>query len=92
MDIFAQMAQKIITAQESIIGPIAYQQASKVSGLTIDRAKNIINFTDDKTVVVEKLVKQYKSLFGQASVEACKEAVRSIIAKIPQDQVPPLLR
>lgn len=34
---FAQMVEKIIREQEGIIGPIALEQARKVSGLTIGR-------------------------------------------------------
>jgi len=92
MDVFAQMADRIIKEQESIIGPVAFEQARKVAGLTIDMQKKSIDLTGNKTEVLEKLVEQYKGLFGQASVEACKEAVKSIIDTVPKDQVPPLLR
>ena len=34
--IFSEIAVKIIESQESIIGPIALQQAKKVSGLSLD--------------------------------------------------------
>ncbi len=92
MDIFAQLAEKIIKEQEGIIGPVALEQAHKVKGLNVDWQKHEVSFVGNKTDVVEKLVEQYRSLFGQASVEACKEAVRGIIADVPQNQVPPLLR
>lgn len=92
MDIFAQLAEKIIEEQEHIIGPIALEQARKVAGLSIDWQKKDIQFTGNKTDVLEKLIEQYKSLFGQASVEACKEAVQTIISKLPDNQRPPLLR
>lgn len=92
MDIFVQVAEKIIKKQETIIGPIALLQAEKVSGLTIDWEKQQIILKGNKTEVLEKLVLQYKSIFGQASVEACKEAVRSIISDVPKEQIPPLLQ
>lgn len=92
MDIFAQVAEKIIEEQEHIIGPIALEQARKVPGLTVDWQKKDIQFVGNKTDILEKLVEQYKSLFGQASVEACKEAVQNIINKMPENQRPPLLR
>lgn len=92
MDIFAQLAEKIIEEQEHIIGPIAVEQAKKVPGLSIDWDKHNIQFNGDKTDIIEKLVEQYKGLFGQASVEACKEAVQSVISKVPEEQRPPLLR
>lgn len=92
MDIFAQMAEKIIKEQEGIIGPVALEQAQKVKGLQVDWQKHEVSFEGNKTDIVEKLVEQYQGLFGQASVEACKEAVRGIIADVPQNQLPPLLR
>ena len=92
MDIFAQLVERIIAEQERIIGPIALEQARKVAGLTVDWQKHAIQFSGDKTDIVEKLVEQYQGLFGQASVEACKESVQAILFKVPEDQIPPLLR
>lgn len=92
MDIFAQLVEKIIEEQEHIIGPIALEQAGKVQGLKVDWQKYVIQFSGNKSDIVEKLVEQYKGLFGQASVEACKEAVRNVIEKVPQNEVPSLLR
>ena len=92
MDIFAQLAERIIREQESIIGPIALEQASKVNGLTVNWPKHEIRLEGNKSNVIEKLVEQYQGLFGQASVEACKDAVKGIMSEVPKDQVPPLLR
>lgn len=92
MDIYTQMAEKIIEEQERIIGPIAYEQAAKVSGLVVDRKKHAVAVDGkDKTAIIESLVEQYKALFGQASVEACKEAVKSLLPKLSDNQIPPLL-
>lgn len=92
MDIFSQLVEKIIEEQESIIGPMAMEQAKKVSGLSFDVTTNTVKFTGNKTTVLENLVEKYQELFGQASVEACKEAVKETIGGIPKDQVPILLR
>lgn len=92
MNIFAQLTEKIIKEQEMIIGPVALEQARKVSGITIDWVKKEISLEGNETDVVEKLVEQYKRLFGQASVEVCKEAVRGLINDVPKDKVPTLLR
>ncbi len=92
MDIFVQLAEKIIRQQETIVGPLALEQAEKVNGLNIDWEKQEINLKGDKTDILERLVEQYKGLFGQASVEACKEAVKGIISNVPKEQIPPILR
>ena len=92
MDIFAQMAEKIIKEHESVIGPIALEQAQKVKGLKVDLKNHDISFSGDKTEIVEDLIEQYKKLFGQASVEMCKDAVKGIITQVPASQVPPLLK
>lgn len=92
MDIFAKVVEKIIREQEGIIGPVALEQARKVAGLKIDWSKHEVVLEGDKKEIVEKLVEQYEYLFGQASVEVCKDAVKSIISQVPKDQVPQLLQ
>jgi hypothetical protein len=92
MDIYAQMAAKIIKEQESIIGPIALEQARKVTGLNVDWQKQEVNIAGDESAILEKLVEQYQHLFGQTSVEVCKDAVKSLKSEIPPDKMPPLLR
>jgi hypothetical protein len=90
MELTNHMAEKIIQEQESIIGPIALEQARKVEGLEVvsdDNVKIIGNAKD----VLAKLVDQYANLFGQASVEVCREAVRGLIAQVPKDQIPQIL-
>ncbi len=92
MDIFGQLAKKIIEEQESIIGPVALEEAKKVSGLSVDLKNNTVQLTGNKTTILENLVEKYQELFGQTSVEACKEAVKGIIGEVPREQVPILLR
>lgn len=92
MDIFAKIAEKIIREQEGIIGPVALEQARKVAGLTINWDKHEVVLEGNKKVIVEKLVEQYEYLFGQASVEVCKHAVKDLISTIPQNQMPQFLQ
>jgi len=92
MDIFAQMAAKIIKEQESIIGPIALEQAKKVPGLQVDWAKREVKIAGNESAILEQLVEQYQHLFGQTSVEVCRDAIKGIKADVPADKMPPLLR
>lgn len=91
MDILAQAVEKIVKEQEAIIGPVALEQAKKVKGVSIDPAKQEITIQSNQETVLSDLVKQYEHLFGKASVEVCKEAIKDIADKIPKDQLPPVL-
>lgn len=90
MELYNELAEKIIKEQETILGPIALEQARKVEGLEVlgdDNVKIIGNAKD----VLAKLVDQYEKLFGKASIEVCKEAVRGMIAQVPKDTLPQIL-
>lgn len=74
---------QIIKYQESIIGPMAWNEASKVAGLQVKGAE--VSIVGDGKKVLEGVVRQYETLFGGASVEACKDAVRPLLAKAKVD-------
>lgn len=92
MDIYSQLAEKIIKEQEGIVGPVALEQAKKVQGLSVDWPKHEVKISGNQKEVLEHLVEQYQHLFGRASVEVCKDAVSSIVGQLPKDQIPPLLQ
>lgn len=90
--LFDQMAEKIIELQESIIGPIAIQQAKQVSELNIDWSAHTVGVNGDPKLAIDELVEQYKFLFGQIAVETCKEAASKYLAQLPPDQLPKSLQ
>lgn len=90
-DIYERAAEKIIKEQENIIGPLAIEQAKRVEGLEVG-PHNHISFKGSKVAGLERLVQQYQKLFGQTSVEVCKDAASSFLAKLPSNEVPSLLR
>lgn len=92
MDIYSQIAEKIIKEQENVIGPIALEQAKKVPGLTINWDKHEVVISGNKKDIVDALVDKYKNLFGQASVEVCRDAVRGITSSVPKSDLPVLLQ
>lgn len=92
MAIKDQMAQQIIKEQELVIGPLAWEEAGKVTGLRIDIQAHTVNVEGSSKEVLEKLVKQYERLFGPASREVCRDAVRPLLAQVPPDEVPAVLR
>lgn len=91
MDIYSRLAVKIISEQESIIGPIALEQAQKIPGLSLHWENHNVELQGDEKAIVDKLIIQYQSLFGEASVRVCKDAVRDLLPEVPQGQVPSLL-
>jgi hypothetical protein len=86
-----QLAERIIHEQELVIGPLAWREAKKVHGLVVEGGKTL-GFKGDAKKVLEDLVWQYESLFGPASLEVCRDAVRSVLPSIPAGDVPDVLR
>lgn len=91
MDPYAQGISQIIKEQQAIIGPVAIDQAKKVSGLQVNGVDDV-KVIGNKKQVLENLVNQYAKLFGQASIEVCKEAFAVVSDKIPTTGVPDILK
>jgi hypothetical protein len=93
LNIFAKISLRIIKEQELVIGPLAWDEAAKVSGLhIIDKANGGFTFDGDAREVLNRLVAQYEHLFGKLSREVCKEAARDLITELPVDDVPSSLK
>jgi hypothetical protein len=90
-DVYSQIAQKIIREQEVIIGPVAIEQANRVPNLTVDWSKHSVKVSGDQQAAIDDLVSQYEHLFGQLSVEVCKEATAGLVSKLPSDKRPKTL-
>jgi hypothetical protein len=90
MDPFAQIVSKIIKEQQTIIGPLALEQAKKVQGITIKSTDDIVVSGDHKTVL-NNLVSQYAKIFGEASVQVCRDAFEQYQDKIPPQEIPEIL-
>lgn len=91
MDPYAQVISRIIKEQQAIIGPVALDQAKKVSGLQVISSDDV-KITGNKKEVLGNLVNQYAKLFGKVSVEVCKEAFEPYSTKIPATDIPDILK
>lgn len=94
MNNYSQLISNIIKEQQVIIGPIAIDQANKVGGLSVandGRIKVTITGSDTSKILTE-LVEKYEQLFGRASVEVCRDAVKELKPPIPNDELPQILR
>lgn len=92
MDVYSQIAVKIIKQQESIIGPVAIEQAKRVKELNVDWDKKTVTVSGNEANAIDKLIDQYKELFGQISVEVCKEAAGPLLKNLPADGLPKELK
>lgn len=92
MTIRDQLADYIIKEQAQIIGPVAWEEAGKVSGLRIDISTHQVSVEGNTREVLERLVAQYEKLFGLASREVCRDAVRPLLSQVPQEEIPAVLK
>ncbi len=90
MDIYAQIAEKIIEHQETVVGPVAVQQAQQVSSLKIDWPRHQVSIIGDEPAAIDQLVGQYEVLFGPLAIAVCKEAAAKV--GIAADKLPKSLR
>ncbi|HSX19054.1 MAG TPA: hypothetical protein VLE91_02880 [Candidatus Saccharimonadales bacterium] len=91
MDPIAQAVSKIIKEQQAVIGPLALDQAKKVSGLTLTNSDDV-KVSGNGKEVLEHLVSQYEKFFGKASVEVCREAIDSVRDKLQPADIPDILK
>jgi hypothetical protein len=91
MEVYSEIVKRIIKEQEAIIGPVAVEQAMHIPNLHVEWDKHKVTVKADGPKVVDKLVKQYKSLFGKISVEVCREAAEPLMDKLPKDRLPKTL-
>jgi hypothetical protein len=91
MEVYSEIVKRIIEQQETIIGPVAVEQAMHIPNLEVDWDKHKVTIKADGVKVVDRLVQQYKELFGKISVEVCREAAEPFIKKLPEGQLPKTL-
>jgi len=93
MTIFDQISVRIIKEQELIIGPVAWEEAQKVPGLTVvNQDHDEVQLNGDPKEILNRLVAQYSKLFGKVSTEVRKEAAEDLLVELPADQVPASLQ
>lgn len=92
MDIFDQIAQRIVADQQLIIGPLAVEEAKRVKGLSFDTKTNELFISGDKKKSIDELISRYEQLFGQASIEVCRDAAAPLIPQLKSDEIPTLLQ
>ncbi len=91
MNPLAQAVSLIIKEQQQIIGPLAIDQAKKVPGITIISPQEV-QLTGDGKTILTNLINEYSKIFGQASIQVCKEALEPVIDKLLPTDLPDILK
>ena len=88
------IVQSIILSQQNVMGPLALEQANTVSGILVDESGKVkLTLKKEATTkdLLQKLVEKYEQLFGQASIEVCKDAIKESGVKLDQSELPDIL-
>lgn len=91
-DVFSSVVKRIIEQQYSIIGPMAVNEANKVNGIKASSDLSSVRVTGESKKILTDLVHQYEKLFGQASVEACKDSIKELLPKLSPGDIPDFLK
>lgn len=91
-DSLTLLVKVIVSEQKTLIGPLAIEEANKVSGIKVSADLRTIQVQGNSDRVLTDLVQQYAKLFGQASVEACRESVRNVMSQVSVGDIPAILR
>ncbi len=86
-----QAVSLIIKEQQQIIGPLAIDQAKKVPGITVISPQEV-QLTGDGKTILTNLVNEYSKIFGQASIQVCKEALAPVIDKLSPNDLPDIFK
>jgi len=89
-NLYTTLAKAIIEQQEYVVGSLAWIEAEKVEGLSVKDHTVVVEGEGKK--ILELLILQYENLFGRASVEVCRGAVKNLILDVDKSQVPEILR
>lgn len=89
--VYSALATHILKGQLAVVGPLAIDQAKTVTGVTIEGG-NTVRIKGNGKEVLTALVKRFERLFGLASVEVCKDAIKESSVTISDRDLPEILR
>ena len=91
-NIYTEICTEIIKAQGRIMGAdMALEEAQGVEGLSVEPQTLHCTVTGDGSKVINDLIQKYKSYFGYAAVEVCREAASRLLPNLSTEQTPALL-
>ena len=90
-DLYEKAILTITKEQEKIVGKVlAIQMTALVDNLSVKNNK--VEIKGDPKIVLKDLVDQYASLFGKASIEVSKEAIKKLGHQFDKNDIPENLK
>jgi len=89
-DKFGQVVLRIVEHQTKLIGPLAVDLAKKAGGIEFSSEKQVIIYGDPRKVL-GNLVDQYKTIFGDLSVQVSRRAVKTLTIEFSAGELPEVL-
>ncbi len=83
---------KIVSAQQQVIGPLAVVLAKQALGLSMSDNIDNIHITGDPREVLGSVVTIYKKIFGDASVSLSMEVMSKEHLPFSRDELPSILQ
>ena len=91
LDLYEKAILTITKEQEKIVGKtLSIQMTALVDNLSVKN--NRVEIKGDPKIVLKDLVDQYASLFGKASIEVSKEAIKKLGHELESSDIPENLK
>ncbi len=91
LDLYEKAILTITKEQEKIVGKaLSIQMTALVDNLSVKNNK--VEIKGDPKIVLKDLVDQYANLFGKASIEVSKEAIKKLGHELESSDIPENLK
>ena len=91
LDLYEKAILTITNEQEKIVGKaLSAQMTALVDNLKVKNNK--VEIKGDPKIVLKDLVDQYANLFGKASIEVSKEAIKKLGHELESSDIPENLK
>lgn len=84
------LVKRIVEEQTMIMGPLALELAKRTEGLVYESDSDI-NINGDPKTVLTGLVEQYRTIFGEVSVQVSKQALSTVVQEFQAGELPEVL-
>lgn len=88
---YKQAILSIVKEQSLIVGPLAVTLLNDLSAFLLLNGSDV-DIKSDPIDVLERVVSQYKKVFGQASVEVCRKVVSNPSFQFQPSELPRILQ